>query len=273
MPGKFAKAASLAAALVAAAAPMSAWPQSSTNQVLREQTTLRIQDATETWRLVWDGKPGEVCRPDDVEDAATCPCSGFAYAESGKLALIRQRDGKDLDSLDLGPLFANTEHPTEDVVPGPAVLVRWPFAVTDMDRDTDPDLVGEVKRRAPPKIMRFADYDHDGLASEFLIQVGAGPCGHTQFAAVGLSGQTHHLHALTTAAHPDRPLIMPRTAWEALLKGPNAHTVRTLECGDHGSDVREELVVSALNGAIHAKARSFTCSENGSEKQATETDL
>jgi hypothetical protein len=273
MRGKRSKAALAAAVLFAVAAPLWAAGQPAANDVVREQAALRVQDTTETWRLVWDGKPDEVCRPDDVADAATCPCNGFAYAESGKLALTRQRDGKELDRLDLSPLFMTTEHPAEDGVPGPAVLVRWPFAMTDMDRDTDPDLVADVKRRPAPKIMRFADYDRDGLASEFLVQVGAGPCGHTEFAAVGLSGQPRRLHALATAAHPDRPLIMPRAAWDALLKGPNARNVRTLECGDHGSDARQELVVSAQNGAIRVKARTFSCPESNPEKPTAETDL
>jgi hypothetical protein len=57
--------------------------------------------------------------------------------------------------------------------------------------------------------MKVADYDRDSEATEFLIQFGTLPCGKSQFAAVGVSAKESHLHALTSVAKPDTPLIMP----------------------------------------------------------------
>ena len=116
--------------------------------------------------------------------------------------------------------------------------------------------------------------DRDGNATEFLIQVGTLPCGKLQFAAVGVSADEPHLHALTTVEKPDTPLIMPLNAWQALLKRPGPSTVQIWDCGDHGSDIRSELVVSANDGEMHAKQRDFSCTNDSpSAKPTTETDL
>jgi hypothetical protein len=98
------------------------------------------------------------------------------------------------------------------------------------------------------------------------------PFGKLQFAAVGVSATKPDLHALTSVAKPDAPLIMPLAAWQALLKGPGPHTVPTWACGDHDSDVRTELVVSANDGQIYVKHREFSCPPDGqAEKLVKET--
>ncbi len=60
---------------------------------LREQRSVTVNGAVESWQLVWQGKPQSMCGPQDVEMAITCPCTGFAYGEVGKLALVRKRGG------------------------------------------------------------------------------------------------------------------------------------------------------------------------------------
>src|SRR5262249_45188168 len=156
-----------------------------------------------------------------------------------------------------------------------AYLQRWPLKRDDLDRDTrhDRTLVAEIKRRPAPTIMTFADYDRDGGATEFLLQVGTLPCGKLQYAAIGITKKNPHLHALASVAHPDAPLVMPWSAWQALLKGPGPTTVHTWTCGDHGSDTRSELVVAATGGDIRVKSRDFSCPAKGQkEKLVEETD-
>jgi hypothetical protein len=119
----------------------------------------------------------------------------------------------------------------------------------------------------------YADYDRDGNATEFLLQVGTLPCGKLQFSAIGVSANEPHLHALTTAGKPDVPLIMPVNAWEALLKSSRPQTVTTWPCGDHDSDTRNDLVVSARNGEIRVKSLTLSCpSDNSTGKLIEETD-
>jgi hypothetical protein len=176
--------------------------------------------------------------------------------------------------MDLGPLFGKSDYPEANKIEDTAYLVRWPRESGDFERENrgDPKLVADIKRRSAPIIMRLGDYDRTGRATEFLIQVGTLPCGKLQFAAVGVSATEPHLHALTSVAKPDAPLIMPLGAWQALLKGPGPHTVPTWACGDHGSDARTDLVVSASDGQIHVKDREFSCPpDSQAEKLVKET--
>ena len=67
------------------------------------------------------------------------------------------------------------------------------------------------------------------------------------------------MHALTTEAHLDQPLMIPLSAWKALLRSEGATLVPTWDCGDHGADDRGELVVSAKRGMINVKERRYWC--------------
>lgn len=244
-------------------------------QVKREQRPVVIDGTRETWRLVWEGKPATVCGPDEVYMAITCPCSGWAYAEYGKLSLVRIRGGREIERMDLRPLFGKFDYPEADKVVGSAYLQRWPVMFSDMDRENngDPNLIPEIKRRPAPEIMKFADYDRDGAPTEFLIQVGTLPCGKLQFAAVGVTRTVRHLHALTSISHLDTPLIMPEAAWQALLKNPGPTAVPIWTCGDHASETRSELVVSANDGEIRVKDREYSCPADGEvERLLKETD-
>jgi hypothetical protein len=242
-----------------------ACPAGAAERLIREQRIIKVQGAKEIWQLAWEGKPATVCGPDEVHMAITCPCSGFAYGEYGKLSLIRWRGGREVEQMDLGPLFELSEPPLIGDVKGVAYVQRWPRAPADFERAArvDRKLVADIKRRPTSVIMRFADYDRDGEATEFLIQVGTLPCGKWQFAAVGVSAREPRLHALTSAAKPDGPLIMPLAAWQALLQGPGPQTVATWACGDHGSESRAELIVSAGSSEIHVRRREFSCPADG----------
>jgi hypothetical protein len=111
--------------------------------------------------------------------------------------------------------------------------------------------------------MKLADYDRDGFASEFLVQVGTLPCGKRQFSAVGVTTSNPHLHALSSTAHPDTALTMPLSAWRALLKSSGPTAITTWPCGDHGADIRRELVVSANGGAIRVEEQEYSCPAEG----------
>lgn len=229
---------------------------------LREQRAVTIGGAAETWQLVWQGKPRSICGPEDVETAITCPCTGFAYGEVGKLALVRQRGGQEVDRMDLGTLFSELPADNSD---GLAAMPWRPVAPKDFDRAADgasPAFLAEVARRPGPRVMKLADYDRDGTASEFLVQVAAGPCGHTEFAAVGVAKASGKLHALSSKANPAAPLVLPAAAWRALLAAKPARVVN-YACGDHGAEQQEELAISARGGTINAARVLRQCSDSG----------
>jgi hypothetical protein len=67
--------------------------------------------------------------------------------------------------------------------------------------------------------------------------------------------------------------MMPLPAWQALQQGQGPTVVPTWPCGDHGSEPRTELVVSARDGAIRVKDREYSCPSNReAEKFLKETD-
>ena len=239
--------------------------------IVREERAVTINGVKEIWQLVWNEPPATVCGPEDVSMAITCPCSGWAYGEYGKLSLVRKRDGSEIERMDLRPLFGKFDDPGDQVA-GSAYLQRWPMQDRDMDRDDkhDPELTEEIKRRPAPVIMNLADYDRNGAATEFLVQVGTLPCGKHQFAAIGLSTSGGQLRALSSAAHPDAPLMMPLAAWQALLRGAGPSVIETTSCGDHGSETRGDLVVSAGHGVIRVKSREFSCAARGKPSKLIE---
>ncbi|HEX4240938.1 MAG TPA: hypothetical protein VHZ53_05970 [Steroidobacteraceae bacterium] len=237
-------------------------------EFVREQHIVMVHGVEEQWQLVWTGKPSRVCGPQEVYMAVTCPCYGFAYGEYGKLSLVRKLGGREVERMDLRPLFGHFDYPEAQMVEGTAYVQRWPTQSDDLAREEhgDSKLVSEILHRQPTSIMHFEDYDQDGNATEFLLQVGVLPCGKQQFAAIGVSAKNDHLHAVTSVAKTNQPLLMPNQAWDALLKGgPDTRSVLVWQCGDHGSEVRSELVVNAKNGDIQVTARDFSCPIDGSK--------
>jgi hypothetical protein len=232
-------------------------------QFLRETREVALGGQPEQWQLMWEGRPKSICGPEDPEMAMTCPCTGFAYGEMGHLSLLRKQGGRTIDRLALGQFFTDLPADNSD---GLAAMQWRPFQMADVD-ESGPALLSRVKARPGPRVMRLADYDHDGVASEFLVQVSAGPCGHTDYIAVGVSRANPRLHALGTARHPGAALAMAGNAWQALLEAHGETRVTVSPCGDHGSEERNELVLAASAGVISATQRNYSCPEDGSKEK------
>jgi len=232
--------------------------------VVREERVITVNGVGETWQLVWEGKPLPVCGPDEIDMAITCPCAGLAYGEHGRLALVRRRDGQEVERMDLRPLFGQFDGPGLDGYPDDgATLQRWPANfMSDVDRDgrNDPTLDNEIRHRRLAEIMKFADYDRDGHATEFLLQVGTLPCGKRQMALIGVSTSNPHLHVFSAADNSKQPLVMAFWVWAALLKGNGKADSLEWQCGDHGSDVESHIHVEARDGSFSVKRWDRTCS-------------
>lgn len=128
-----------AACFLPAASSVAGVAHAASEQVVREQRTVVVDNSTETWRLVWDGKPSTVCGPDKVYMAISCPCAGLAYGEYGKLFLVRSRDGHEVERMDVRQLFGVDDYPDAEKVDGSAYLQRWPPKISDMDREDKGD--------------------------------------------------------------------------------------------------------------------------------------
>jgi hypothetical protein len=232
--------------------------------LVREQKTVIVDGNSEIWRLQWDSKPVPMCGAHDRELALTCPCSGFAYGEQGALSLVRIRSDGETERVELGPLFPK-DHPLVGAGGGRAILQRWAPAESGPKRDWDWDHVDDdrfeakVARRPLSDIMKLADYDHDGQATEFLFQVDTLPCGKHQMVAVGVSKANPHLHIFSSAEQPDKPLILGVWEWNALRHSSHPIDVIDWQCDDHMSESQWKVHLSADAGVIHAAKTYRPC--------------
>ncbi len=236
----------------------SADPASAGGPVIRETRDIVIDGTKERWRLEWSSPRREVCGPKDP-DWMICPCMGFAFGEAGKLVLVRELPGTKEDRFPLGPLFKEYDAPGRA---GEAVVRRWDVQDSDLEKSDLPGFAAKVRKRPKSAIMNFGDYDHDGRASEFLLQVGTLPCGKRMSVVIGVSGKNGSIHVFTSAARPDRPLVLQAWQWEKLRRAKEAIRVVSWPCGDHGSDRETELELRAEEGTILTIRREFECTAN-----------
>ncbi len=261
-------------AQLAVCAALAAFPQGSQSPprqaaapvLVREQQTVLVRGRPEIWRLEWHGAPTPYCEAADP-GSGTCPCDGFAYGEAGDLWLVRVSGGKEIDRLHLSPFFADPGLGTS----GKAILQRWAI---DYYREPDladrPAFARAVTRWPVVKVMRLADYDHDGAATEFYVQTAALACGAAaRYGMVlGISARNPRLHAFGTASRPDRPLYLAPSAWKALRQAsrPPVHVV-DLPCGDHGADRQRELLLRWSAAGIDGTVLEYACPLDGSSRR------
>ncbi len=254
-----------AAALPAAAASESAGP------VVREEAKVVIDGVEETWRLEWTKPPEPACAPEG-DDWYACPCSGFAFGERGDLTLVRKRPGKKDERLSLTQLFNEYagDYPGMHFDPPQAALRKWDMLESDRDEKAPAGLAARVRARPPAAIMRFGDYDQDGRATEFILQIGTLPCGKRMSVAVGISRKNPRLHAFSSAGNPDMPLVLQDRHWEALRTA--AGTVRVVHwpCGDHGYNSQDEYELKTEKGRIHATKLQYGCTQDGKRDELLE---
>lgn len=233
--------------------------------VIREERKIIINGVEELWQLEWAHTPNSACGPEDPE-WNTCPCSGFAFGESGELTLVRKRQGQKDERLSLTPFFSDEYDSPASSSTSKAVLPRWEVHEKDYDDSGKPDFVASVHSRPLMPIMNFNDYDHNGNSTEFMLQVGTLPCGKLMSIVVGISRANPHLHAFSSVKQPKKPLTLQAHQWEALRKAKGPIKVTDWQCGDHGSEEEVELELVAQNGNIHATRRTYECKENGRGK-------
>jgi hypothetical protein len=247
----------LAAPPSAAAAKAPAATAARPRASIREERRVVVGGVTERWRLEWVGKTVEACPPDREwsEEWGTCPCAGFEFAEAGELHLVRLRPGAPEERLPLAPFFSPFETPEPK-----AVLPRWPVRKGDREASERKGFAAAVRTRPLLSVMLLGDYDHDGQATEFLLQVGAGPCGHRQTIVVGVDASSPRLHAFASAESPGEPLVLEGPEqWERFRRSGGEATLTLVGCGDHGSDEERTVRLRAGKGGIHSTETVRAC--------------
>lgn len=234
------------------------------NLIIREENKIIIDGVEELWRLEWVTAPSPACGPGD-EDWYICPCTGFAFGEQGDLDLVRKRPGKDEERFSLSPLFreygANLSLSTNDAPQ--AVLRKWNIHKNDIEEKDSPTFLSRVKARPLAQIMKFADYDHDGRATEFVLQVGTLPCGKKMSVVVGISRKNNKLHVFPSVKRPNTPLVLQAWQWESLRRAKGAIKLVHWPCGDHGYNGVDKYELQAVEGNISAVKRQYECGKKG----------
>ena len=244
-------------------------PAAGEGPVTRDERAVKVDGVDETWRLEWLAVPRLVCQPLDAS-WSTCPCTGFAFGEAGELDLVRLRDASEIDRFHL-TFFSNADMPPG--AEGRFALQRWP--VRDIDAEAFEranangrrDFRKRVQERKPVRILKLADFDHDGWATEFVLQVRNKPCGQRPSILVGVSPGRPKLHAFGSADHPDRPLILEAEAWKRLrdTQGSGGRFVESA-CGDHGAVQQREVALRADASGIHAVRETYACDASGAKQ-------
>jgi hypothetical protein len=243
-----------------------------TAELLREQKTVVVSGVKETWKLVWAATPQSVCGAEDVAAAQSCSCAGFAYGEAGTLSLVRLRPGATPERLSLTPFYKDSGLAD---APNQAVLPHWPpIPATahneedDWHHASDWNFLRRVQARGPVEVMHFADYNHDGGASEFLLQVGTQPCGKRALVLVGLSRANPHLHVFSSAEAPDTPLELGARVWESVRRGAGPWSVVESPCEENPEGVESTVTVEVRRGIFHVQRATRPCAGEDSDRDS-----
>jgi hypothetical protein len=213
--------------------------------VVRESVTVSVDGVDEAWRLEWRHPPLPECMSDDWY---TCPCAGFELGEKGDLDLVRQKPNAPEERLSLDALYEDRD----------AKLPRW--APTQAERDTlAVPSQASLQTRPLVQVMKLGDYDHDGRATEFVLQIAAFPCGHTTSVVVGIDKNNPKLHIFSSVEQPkDWLTLESRSDWEK-VRGQLPVTLVEVSCGDHGADQEEGVQISADAKGLHAEHKTKPC--------------
>jgi len=211
--------------------------------VVRATRVVVVDGVNETWSLRWRGAPDSVCG-----DAMSAACQGFAFGEQGSLELLRERPGAATETLALDKLFDDGLARLQKYAPHPGdglLTVDAPF------------LAG----RPVVDVMKLGDYDHDGRATEFVLQIGANAYGHQPSIVVGISTADPRLHAFTSASDPKTPLALETPgAWERVKNATRAVTLVQVRCGDHGATEEEDARITFKGGILDVTRKKKPCS-------------
>ena len=222
---------------------------------VREDQTVIVDGFAEIWQLKWKRRVSDImCGPSEM--AFTGPCQGFGFGEGGEVDLIRLRNRVEVDRLPITPLFYE-QFTGEGRI---ALIQRWqPDTRKDFKLSQRADFPTLVRKRPSVQVMHFADYDHDGWATEFYLQTEALPGGKSAGVVIGVSRKNPRLHALATTSKPANPLRMQKIAWEALRESSGSVDVVTWPCGDHGANSETITRIHCSPDGIEGVRREFDC--------------
>jgi hypothetical protein len=108
--------------------------------------------------------------------------------------------------------------------------------------------------------MVLGDYDHDGRATELVLERSSNECGYSDAVVVGVSRTRDELHVFATAGAPGVEIALPHAAgWEQLRHELPGEVV-VIPCGYKGGWPTYEMIyVSRDDAGLHARHRRYEC--------------
>lgn len=208
--------------------------------LVREEKHLVVDGVSETWRIEWREDP----RLDCVDESWwTCPCHGHGFGEVGKADLVRLRPGAPEDRFDLGAISEELS------------LQRW-VPPKSLKWGDPPPTLEEMEKLPVADVMDFADYDHDGRATELTLYASNVVCGHITTVVVGISKTNPKLHVFE--ADGEHLTLQSKRDWAKVRDGLPARIV-TWACGDHGSAREESMFITRDARGFHVKKSERAC--------------
>jgi hypothetical protein len=217
--------------------PRKGWPEGFTPSRVRDSVELDFAGGRETWLLRWKGEPEPACFIEEAKQSAKC--LGIEGAgESGRLEIVRVKDGKEIASEDLTELLAEK---------GPLVLPRFADGVRYSARGL---------ASAPSKpLMVLGDYNQDGVAAELVMKGPMRVWVPSPGVLIGFAKSSGKLFGYKT---------VDTQTWEKVKTMSTTLEVVTLRCFDHGSPTENVDIFSKTPAGVTRGRKEFTCIDKGS---------
>ena len=217
--------------------PRQGWPRGFTPSRVRDRVDLDFAGSRETWLLRWKDAPKPACFVEEAKQ--TAKCLGIAGpGESGRLEIVRIKDGNEIVSEDLTELLAEKE---------PLVISRFSSGVRYSARGL---------ASAPSKpLLVLGDYNQDGVAAELVMQGPMRVWVSRPGVLIGFAKSTGKLFGYKT---------IDTATWENVKTMSATLEVVTTRCFDHGSPTEYVDIFKKTPAGVTRGRKEFNCIDKGS---------
>jgi hypothetical protein len=191
---------------------------------IRESRMVMVDGVMEEWRVRFISPSGAY--PSIPPDEWNCIESFYNHFDRGDAVLERLRDGVVIERIDHLPCAEGSYMPCPYSLLIPRHAVPYPFDEASATAATLEHL---------PWItwLDIADYNHDGQATEFAVNVGRIACAVQVSLVVGVTRDRPRFHVLRWANGDTMSNAVDQTWWDDVRDRSRGEHV-SIACGDHG---------------------------------------
>lgn len=207
---------------------------------IAEEHRVLVDGVEEVWRVRFTTPPR---LPEPLPEDSTCVERYWERFDVRRAVIERVRDGEVVDRL----MNPSSGLDNDDVVPlAEAVLVPGRVGLPVGQRRLT---LAESERLPRPTVLSIGDYNHDGQATEFVLDMGPLVCGNDYSGVVGLDQRHRRLHVLEWGAPARTFMVGVNIDWEAVRASASGDVI-TWSCGNHFYDGEDHLRWAPYNGSL-----------------------